>query len=554
MKKQSSRMFFNRHFSKYTSKLRGKLSRNFKSSFKSTGKYDESSTKYKSYVEKGKNKKDKNKTSLKYSLCSIGFKDEVKKKKRTVKCKDLPGPGTYNHRFVYDEASRLRKEGKDVDVLYKVKTKNESTYVINGEFKWKKKLTPNEIRQLRKKYSGASCTTKRSKAKKSQKKNTKANDVMTKRVGQHQLVNEEDALLMEELHKQQKLDEEKKRRMDKINKIERMRQEKIEREKLEKLKRRERSREAAKRLRINTLNKLKETNLLREEERKKEALILEELAKKKENKKMMEKAKLEEENIKLEEIQRLQQLKLQKLNTIKQKVNVENDKQGLCNENSNAAEKCTKNLNDCENPSRCVQDHALIERWVLRNDDGISAMSWLRLVTHRTNCLKGHVHKQLRDEWLRIAIDTVVDCMVKKKCLPCNKKHDFTENICEKRDFTEKKCNKQDDEKICKKKICQVSSICNHSKPFNVHAPITVNIGKSAKCIDIPGSAYYTAVKKEGNYYQVMNVNFMAKISKHETGTHSVTCVGQVKSNNKHNLDISILYKCLLNSINHVFG
>jgi len=53
-------------------------------------------------------------------------------------CPELPGKGAYNHRFAYDDALQLQREGIEVDVLYKVKNKTDSIYVINGEFLWAK--------------------------------------------------------------------------------------------------------------------------------------------------------------------------------------------------------------------------------------------------------------------------------------------------------------------------------------------------------------------------------------------------------------------------------
>lgn len=121
---------FSRKFSKYKD-VQQKLKAKFKSNYKSSGKFDQSSTKYKAYVNKNKN--NKNKSFLKYSMCSFGFNKEILKKKRTV-CPELPGKGTYNHRFAYDDALQLQRKGIDVDVLYKVKNKTDSIYVINGEF------------------------------------------------------------------------------------------------------------------------------------------------------------------------------------------------------------------------------------------------------------------------------------------------------------------------------------------------------------------------------------------------------------------------------------
>lgn len=133
IKKMPSKIF-SRKFSKYKDVQR-KLKAKFKSNYKSSGKFDQSSTKYKAYVNKNKN--NKNKSFLKYSMCSFGFNREILKKKRTV-CPELPGKGTYNHRFAYDDALQLQRKGIEVDVLYKVKNKTDSIYVINGEFLWTK--------------------------------------------------------------------------------------------------------------------------------------------------------------------------------------------------------------------------------------------------------------------------------------------------------------------------------------------------------------------------------------------------------------------------------
>lgn len=126
---------FSRKFSKYKD-VQQKLRAKFKSTYKSSGQFDQSSTKYKAYVNKNKN--NKNKSLLKYSMCSFGFNREIQKKKRTVLCPELPGKGTYNHRFAYDDALQLQRKGIEVDVLYKVKNKTDSIYVINGEFLWTK--------------------------------------------------------------------------------------------------------------------------------------------------------------------------------------------------------------------------------------------------------------------------------------------------------------------------------------------------------------------------------------------------------------------------------
>jgi hypothetical protein len=137
-KKMPSKIF-SRKFSKYKD-VQKKLKAKFKSTYKSSGKFDQSSTNYKSFINKNKNKK--NKSFLKYSMCSFGFNKEILKKKRTV-CPELPGKGTYNHRFAYDEALKLQQEGIEVDVLYKVKNKTDSIYVINGEFLWTKNKRPS---------------------------------------------------------------------------------------------------------------------------------------------------------------------------------------------------------------------------------------------------------------------------------------------------------------------------------------------------------------------------------------------------------------------------
>lgn len=133
----SSKIVFNRTFFKYDDVQR-KLKAKFKSAYKSDGKFDPNSTKYKAYINKKVNKK--NKLLLKYSTCNA---EKIKKNKRMRLCSDLPGKGTYNHRFAYDDALQLYKKGIDVDVLYKVKNKTDSVYVINGEFLWAKNKRSN---------------------------------------------------------------------------------------------------------------------------------------------------------------------------------------------------------------------------------------------------------------------------------------------------------------------------------------------------------------------------------------------------------------------------
>lgn len=128
----SSKVVFNRTFFKYDDVQR-KLKAKFQSAYKSNGKFDPNSTKYKAYINKKLNKK--NKLLLKYSTCNA---KKIKTNKRIRLCSDLPGKGTYNHRFAYDDALQLHKKGIDVDVLYKVKNKTDSVYVINGEFVWSK--------------------------------------------------------------------------------------------------------------------------------------------------------------------------------------------------------------------------------------------------------------------------------------------------------------------------------------------------------------------------------------------------------------------------------
>lgn len=146
--RRMSSKIFSRKFSKYKD-VHQKIKAKFKSTYKSSGKFDQSSTKYKAYVNKNKNKK--NKSFLKYSMCSFGFNKEILKKKSTVVCPELPGKGTYNHRFAYDEALQLQRKGIEVDVLYKVKNKTDSIYVINGEFLWtKNKPSCTSLKQSKK--------------------------------------------------------------------------------------------------------------------------------------------------------------------------------------------------------------------------------------------------------------------------------------------------------------------------------------------------------------------------------------------------------------------
>lgn len=129
----SSTVFFKRKFSKYND-VGHKLEAKFQSTYKNCGQFDHSWTKYKAYMNKNKNKK--NKSYLKYAICSSSPCGNLIKKKRTAPaCADLPGKGFYNHRVAYDEALQLHKKGIDVDVLYKVKNnKTDSIYVVNGGF------------------------------------------------------------------------------------------------------------------------------------------------------------------------------------------------------------------------------------------------------------------------------------------------------------------------------------------------------------------------------------------------------------------------------------
>lgn len=120
----------------------------FKSTYASSGKYDPDSTGYKAYVKKTSaadadadaDDADGNASPmlLNRTVCSANFRREPKNRKRAVTCSDLPGKGVYNHRFAYDEALKLHRKGVAVDVLYKVKNRTDSVYVINGEFLWTK--------------------------------------------------------------------------------------------------------------------------------------------------------------------------------------------------------------------------------------------------------------------------------------------------------------------------------------------------------------------------------------------------------------------------------
>lgn len=244
----SSKIMFSRKFSRYKD-VQKKLKPKFKSTYKSSGNFNELSTNYNAYVNSNQNKKYK--SYLKYSMCNFNHNchiKEVKKKKSGVLCQELPGKGTYNHRFAYDTALKFHQKGIDVNVLYKVKNKTDSIYVINGEFLLSsdKRSRRNKSRQSR------------------SKSQDNINDDIELSDGQ-KLIDKEEAQWLEELAKKQ---EENKKRNKRLAKIALMEKAKLERErksKKEDLKRKQKLRETEKKLRADKINKLLKAKELREE-------------------------------------------------------------------------------------------------------------------------------------------------------------------------------------------------------------------------------------------------------------------------------------------------
>lgn len=234
----SSKVIFNRTFFKYDD-IQRKLKAKFKSTYKSNGKFDPNSTKYKAYINKKLNKK--NKSLLKYSICNT---KESKKKNCTRLCSDFPGKGTYNHRFAYDDALQLHKKGIDIDVLYKVKNKTDSIYVINGEFLWAKNKRSDAFLSL-------------------------SNQSADKDVAKSQISMEEEALGSKELDRVQKVDKEMEKNLQQIALA---RQKNAEREKQNKEMESKLLVEKLDRHRLLRGNEVKQNNLEEEEEETKTKL------------------------------------------------------------------------------------------------------------------------------------------------------------------------------------------------------------------------------------------------------------------------------------------
>lgn len=238
---------FSRKFSKYNDVHR-KLNAKFKSTYNSSGKFDVSSTKYKAFVNSNQNKK--NKSLLKHSLCNLGSKNlkrvdddkkknksslpkrsicsqDFKKEMKTVTsavCANLPGKGTYNHRFAYDQALKLHQKGINVDVLYKVKSTDDSIYLINGEFL----LSSNSVSQSRTRREKLQSNKKklvddkmkREELIKAQEIEKNRKNILSK-VAEKRAKSEREKILRQEeiIRKQNLWKEEKKLRADRLNEI-----------------------------------------------------------------------------------------------------------------------------------------------------------------------------------------------------------------------------------------------------------------------------------------------------------------------------------------------
>lgn len=256
IKKISSKVIFSRKFSRYKD-VQQKLKPNFKSTYKTSGNFNEYSTHYNAYVNSNQNKR--NKSFLKYSMCNIStrncYKKEVKKKKCNKLCQDLPGKGTYNHRFAYDTALKMHQKGIDVNVLYKVKNKTDSIYVINGEF-----LLSNDKR------SDTGYTRRHNRHSKTKSQDGINDDLNNKELSDAQkLLEKEEALWLEELAKTQ---EENKKRKKRLARIALMQKAKLEREKKTKkedFNRKQNLRETEKKLRADKINKIIKAKELKEE-------------------------------------------------------------------------------------------------------------------------------------------------------------------------------------------------------------------------------------------------------------------------------------------------
>lgn len=319
--KTISRSVFHRQFSKYDG-VQHKLKSKFKSPYQGSGKINQNSTNYKAFFDQ--NQKGEKKLFFKNSMCSFRFKENNSRKKNAALCPNLPGEGTYNHRLAYDEALKLHQKGVDVGVLYKVKTKTNSTYLINGEFL----LMSNNrlVKPLRKTKGQTNAKTK-------PQKKIEENDELVKR--QNKSGKEEEALLL--VAEMQKLNNERKQKLSRIASVQRAKAEKEKIMKLEDFLRKQTLRGTEKKLRSEQLTKeLRENALKKKNKRKEEEMQRKRLS--------AQRAKEEREKIKMDlankKMEKLKQSKLQRTLQFKYKIDNNtnctiNNKQEILPNNSN---------------------------------------------------------------------------------------------------------------------------------------------------------------------------------------------------------------------------
>ncbi|XP_026807694.1 uncharacterized protein MAL8P1.12-like [Rhopalosiphum maidis] len=443
-KKMPSKIF-SRKFSKYKD-VQKKLKAKFRSTYKSSGKFDQSSTKYKSFINKNRNKK--NKAFLKYSMCSFGFNKEILKKKRTV-CPELPGKGTYNHRFAYDEALKLQQEGIEVDVLYKVKNKTDSIYVINGEFLWTKNKRSSNCFNKSSKQSKVILDT--------------ANKITEEKNLAKSLISTQEKA---ELAKIQKANEHKKR----LAKMVLMRKAELEREK---------------ELKHEEFIRKRKLEIIEKDLRAKELskMLREKSLKKKVNSEKKKHKQMEIDSLNYVEMEKLRKLKVQ--HTVKNK-----------NNNTNNTD-----INPVINPEnaydgfKVITDPKIINdigRWVLQNDGTVFTMSWLKIVARRVDSLDGRVDTLYKNKLMQIAIDKVVDAMMEKKLL----------SDLSKKDLSHKKL-------LCNKSV-QVSPsfVIKNRRMMKCHKHTPIGIRKSPNFYGCQGiNKLYKVIKTEGSYFQVISAD-----------------------------------------------
>ncbi|KAE9537353.1 hypothetical protein AGLY_006376 [Aphis glycines] len=444
IKKMPSKIF-SRKFSKYKD-VQQKLKAKFKSTYKSSGKFDQSSTKYKAFITKNKNKK--NKSFLKYSMCSFGFNKEILKKKRT-ECPELPGKGTYNHRFAYDEALKLQQEGIEVDVLYKVKNKTDSIYVINGEFLWTKNKRSSIFKKLSKKP----------------KVNLTTADKITEEQNFAKLLMSEQE--MAEFAKIQKENEHKKRLAKQVL----MKKAKLEREK---------------KLRLEEFIRKRELEMIEKDLRAKELskMLREKSLKKKANDEKKKQKQIDIDNLKSAEIEKLKRLKFQQ--TMKYKNN---------NIMNNTDNNQVINPDNAHDGFKVINDPNIINnigRWVLQNDGTVFTMSWLKIVARRIDSLDGRVDTLYKNKLMQIAIDKVIDVMMEKKLL----------SDLSKKDLSYRKL-------LCHKSV-QVSPsfVIKNKRMMKFHKHTSIGIHKSPKFYGCQSNRkLYKVIKTEDSYFQVISAD-----------------------------------------------